>query len=622
MSEGAEGAYAAGACDPSEEVSAVPRPPACVDEAPPRMRGIAAATVPGAAPFDVLRVLSAAGESCYIWSITSDDMVWTGNALDILRSPSPEDLKRGRSYQLLLDPEFAEKRYLTLLEAAGKDTGEGAPYWVQYRFKPKGRRSKDSLWIEDTGRCFAGPGGRPDRAWGVVRVINERYEREQKLLFLSAHDELTGHMNRNSLTEALSSYLETSSEGRTFGAFLMAAVNNLGHVNDTYGFEVGDEVLRIVGQRLKSCLRGSDVIGRYGSNKFGLLLRDCGPDQFESIAERLVSSVSDSVVETSAGALATTVRLGAVLIPKQARTVNSVVCRSLEALEWARTKNPLGYRVFEPSEQRDNRRKRNVVLADQVLQALNERRMMLALQPIVARDSRRPAFYECLLRMRATDGSVISAGEFIPVAEQLGLAGLIDHRVLELAVKMLQGLPELRLSMNVSGETTGNKEWLEALAAATGGDRDVAGRLTIEITETVAIADIEESISFVRCLKELGCRVAIDDFGAGYSSFRNLRLLNVDLVKIDGSFVHNLAQSPEDRIFVETLTGLARNFGLETVAEWVADEATAAILSDLGVDYFQGFHFGAPRLVGGAAQARPRAEEAGGAAVAAAGTDC
>ncbi|MEC9367691.1 MAG: hypothetical protein VX871_03265, partial [Pseudomonadota bacterium] len=198
---GAPGAHAQPQASPQDRRSASP--------------GVSALTPPPPAPFDILSVLSSANESCYIWSMTTDDMVWAGNALEILKSPNPADLAKGRSYQLLLEAEFAEARFQALADAASSDMGEGGPYWIQYRFKPKGRRSGESLWIEDIGRCFVGPGGKPDRVRGTVRVINERYEREQKLLFLSAHDELTGHMNRNSLTEALANYLETSTSKRT-----------------------------------------------------------------------------------------------------------------------------------------------------------------------------------------------------------------------------------------------------------------------------------------------------------------------------------------------------------------------------------------------------------------------
>ena len=150
--------------------------------------------------------------------------------------------------------------------------------------------------------------------------------------------------------------------------------------------------------------------------------------------------------------------------------------------------------------------------------------------------------------------------------------------------------------MNVSGTTAGDPSWLQSFISYVRANHTVAGRIIVELTETAALQDFEESARFVSNLRELGCRVAIDDFGAGYTSFRNLQMLRVDMVKIDGSYVRGLSASPDNQIFVRTLVDLAKNFQLETVAEWVGSDEDAALLESFGVDYFQGFHFGEPVL--------------------------
>ena len=226
-----------------------------------------------------------------------------------------------------------------------------------------------------------------------------------------------------------------------------------------------------------------------------------------------------------------------------------------------------------------------------------DNRMRLVLQPIVDSKTGEPKFYEALMRMAQPDGSVISAGEFVHVAEQLGLSRLIDRRTLELAVALLKQDTGLKLSLNVSGLTCGDQAWLAALQHLTGRDRQITSRLIVEITETAAIHDLNQSIAFVDTLKEIGCQVAIDDFGAGYTSFKNLKHLAVDMVKIDGGFVRNLPTDPSDRVFLETMVTLANSFGMETVAEWVGCEETAKIASDVGVTYLQGFHYGRPLAV-------------------------
>jgi EAL domain-containing protein (putative c-di-GMP-specific phosphodiesterase class I) len=175
--------------------------------------------------------------------------------------------------------------------------------------------------------------------------------------------------------------------------------------------------------------------------------------------------------------------------------------------------------------------------------------------------------------------------------------------MLDLVVGELAATPSLEASLNVSAVSTIDPDWWTALTAALSSNSSAAGRLTIEITESAAIQDLDDTRGFVARVKDLGCRIAIDDFGAGYTSFRNLRKLGVDLIKIDGAFVQNLTRSEDDRVFVRTLIDLARGLGLATVAEWVQDEEAAALLAEWGCDYLQG------RLIGLGSLERPWAAQ-------------
>ncbi|HZA01517.1 MAG TPA: GGDEF and EAL domain-containing protein, partial [Hyphomicrobiaceae bacterium] len=485
-------------------------------------------------------------------------------------------------------------------QAIGGDAtvGAGKAYRVQYRFMPGGRRNDVSLWLEDHGQWWPDADGRPARASGVVRIINERYREEQRLLYRSDHDELTGHLNRIRLTEALSAVIGRAQRMRQPCAFLIVAVNNLAVINETFGFDVGDEVIAATGRVIKKSMRGGDVIGRYSSNKFGIILNDCGPGAMRIASERFMKAVREATISTTLCQLSATTSIGGVLIPDHAKNVHQAISHALQALHSAKAKRGECVCSYEPSPQRESARKRNITIADEVISALDENRMQLALQPIVSTATRLPALYECLLRMAKADGTMVSAGEFIQMTEQLGLSRLIDRRTLELAVDLVRTHPELRLSLNVSGLTCNDHDWLVSLHRLTGGRRQLTERLTIEITETAAIDDLDQSIAFVDTLKEFGCRVAIDDFGAGYTSFKNLKHLAVDMVKIDGAFVKNLSQDASDRVFIKTMVELASTFGMETVAEWVGDEVTARILADTGITYLQGFHFGKPQLAG------------------------
>jgi EAL domain-containing protein (putative c-di-GMP-specific phosphodiesterase class I) len=201
--------------------------------------------------------------------------------------------------------------------------------------------------------------------------------------------------------------------------------------------------------------------------------------------------------------------------------------------------------------------------------------------------------------MEQGNGQVLLAPDIVPVAERLGLIRMVDHRVLELVITELAASPNVQLSLNISPDTTMDPDWWTSIESLMRAHPGVGERLIVEITETVAIQDIDDVRGFVTRLKNFGSRIAIDDFGAGYTSFRNLRKLGVDIVKIDGAFVQNIVRSADDRAFVQTLIDLARRLHIKTVAEWVQDDESAALLRDWGCDYIQG------RLIGLASLQRP-----------------
>lgn len=547
------------------------------------------------APLDIAQVLESVGATAYRWDFNTDTIEWADNAGTMLEVADMAKLGKGRAFALHIDPEHAGARYDGVTGAPRAEPGAARRYALHYRFLPDGRRGKPALWVEDTGVCFTDADGRPVQAQGTLRVMEDRRQ-EDRTQPASGHDELTGQLNRARITEALGDLLSNTSRSPANGAFLLAGVNDLTLINETYGFDVGDEVITIVGKRLARVLRGKDCIGRFSSNKFGLVLHNCKAEGVEAIARRLMAAIGDSILDTSVGAVAATISIGAVILPDDATGAQSAVGRALSALDVARVNRGDQFSFYVPCERKETERKQNVAIADDIIRALNDRRMMIALQPIVTSRSHEPELYECLLRMRRMDGSVVSAGEFIPVAEQFGLAKLIDHRVLELAIELLRTMPKVKLALNVSAATTTNPEWISALESLTGKDRSILERITIEITETTAISDVKAAIEFVSSLKTLGCRVALDDFGAGYTSFRSLRDLGVDMVKIDGSFIENLGTDAEDEMFVRTLIDLARSFGVVTVGEWVGDERTVQLLEKAGVSYMQGYFFGAPEL--------------------------
>jgi diguanylate cyclase (GGDEF)-like protein len=569
--------------------------PDALAPSPERESRRAEAQSPRAGTLDPADILSSIGEVPYDWDIGTDALVWSANAGEILMT-DPDAIATGRSFARLLEPDNLITRFDAITQSSHQDEGQGVPYQLEYSLQPKpGAR----LWVEDMGRWFAGADGRPARAHGVVRVINERHEHEERLAYLSRFDDLTGEMNRWRLTEVLATILDEAVKCRSACAFLLLAVDNLTRINEAYGYTVADEVIGAVAKRLRAKLRTGDTLGRFSGNKFGVVLRNCTPDEMAVAAERLLSGVRDDVMRTAAGPIAVTMSAGGVVAPRHARDVQETLERAQDALSTARAKRPGSFLAYRPSVEREALRRENVRATDEIVAALNDRRILLAFEPIVEIVARQPAFYESLMRIRRADGTLVAASAVIPIAERLGLVRLLDHRVLELAIAELIASPTLKLSLNVSPASTGDPDWWASLAAHLRAHSGVAERVIVEITEMAEIRDVDETRGFVTRTKDLGCRIAIDDFGAGYTSFRNLRKLGVDIIKIDGAFVQNLPRSADDRVFVRTMLDLARPLGLSTVAEWVQDEESAAMLRDWGCDYLQG------ALVGRASIERP-----------------
>lgn len=472
--------------------------------------------------------------------------------------------------------------------AADSDTGLEAD-----RSRAEGGRLADGTPLALKGAC-----PQPEDETLVPSSVHDEIDCVEvaRLKYLSEHDELTGQKNRHKLHEALEEKIDEARQQNVFCSFVIAAIDNLSVINDNFGYQLGDEVIAAVALQLAEQLRKHDIVGRYSTSKFGLILPRCGPDALHATLPRLLSRLANEPVKTSKGIIPVTLSMGGVVTPQFAGNAQEAVSRSLEALDSTKRKSSNNYVVYEYSSEREKTRTRNLEIAEDMINALNEGRMHLSLQPIVAAECHSVMHYECLLVMETKGGEMIGASEFLPVAEKLGLCRLIDYHTLDLAAALLKEDPALKLTLNVSTHTTGDPNWLIVLRAKAGRRRDVLERLMVEITETVSIRDVEATASFVAALRDLGCSVAIDDFGAGYTSYRNLRKLDVDVVKIDGEFVKEIAHSIDDQIFVSSLVELARSFDMKTVAEWVDDKETADFLRDAGVDYLQGFLFGRPEI--------------------------
>lgn len=398
------------------------------------------------------------------------------------------------------------------------------------------------------------------------------------------------------LQKKLDQAIENSRITGEQAAFAIVAIEHMDVINIALGFETGDVVLAEAAGELRNVVREADHLTRISGSKFGVVLSKCDHEEVVVACERFRNKLRDHVFNTDAGPVSITVSVSAVIIPQHASSAREAIGNAAIALEEARRDRIRSIAIYRRDWQRDQRRQEDARVAQNVVCAIAEDRLRLAFQPVVDAASGKTVFHEALIRIEAHDGSLVDAGSFIAAAERLGVIRMVDMRALHLAVEELQRSPDVVLSVNVSNDAAHDPAWLRELVTSIEASPGLAGRLIIEITESQATLDLESTRALIEAVQRLGCRIAIDDFGAGYTSFRNLKQLPFDIIKIDGEFAEDLVDNPKNQIFIRALIDIARAFDAKIVVEWVTDAETAALLRSWGVDYLQGFALGEPTV--------------------------
>lgn len=543
------------------------------------------------APFDPRAILTSIGEVVYDWDLASDVISWGANAADVLGVADMAALSSGAEFALRVEPGSGPTRQEVFQQPGPTDCGNGVPYATAYLLRTKGG---SSLRIEDTGRWFAGPDGCAAFAHGVLRVNRFAGDQDTK-------DTAPGSRERFDFLRRMNQDVVDASRSKQALSLLVLAINDIGRLNEDLGYDGADAVIAEVTNRIRSVMRSRDRMMRYSGNRFALSLRSCPPDQIEAAAKRVKHAIESEPVMTGGGPLVVAMRIGGATAPDHASDGHILLRRAEEALAVAKRSVSAALVVYNPIAMRPKKPALASTAGFDLLDALNARRLTFAAQPVVDSHSRQPVFREALLRVRGLDGRIMTATEVLPAVERSGLMPLIDLRMLELVADRLADHPDEHLALNISPLTVESPEWLDSLAGHLGARPGIASRLIVEVTETAAVNDPHAVRARLDAMKALGVAIAIDDFGAGHTSFKHLRSFPVDILKIDGVFVQNLCRSSDDRFFVRALVDLAHHLGIATVAEWVEDEETARLLAEWGIEYLQGDHCGVPVLVDGEA---------------------
>ena len=379
-------------------------------------------------------------------------------------------------------------------------------------------------------------------------------------------------------------------------ALIILGIDNVRALEDLFGEHLGDEIIDAVEACIAPVLPPLATMWRAEHRRIALSIPQLGHTGVSALVAHLQAAVAQQAIQTSQGPVAVTLGAGCVVgDDRQPETEGSAARQALsEAM-----RHGVGCIRFAEESGANTRQRREIVAAVQIaMGAISSGDLTIAYQPVVsAADKNRIAFHECLVRVRDSSGELTAAAKFMPAMEQLGLATLIDRQMLVMALNALTLQPSLRISVNIFPQTMQDAQWLILFDEGTRLDPTLAERLIIEVTETAAMLEPARTLDFMDRLRRKGCAFALDDFGMGHTSFGSLRDFRFDIIKIDGSFITDVTTNPDSRFFVTKLVEIADYFDLMTVAEFVQGPAEARILHDLGVEYFQGFYFGAPSLL-------------------------
>lgn len=467
----------------------------------------------------------------------------------------------------------------------------GAKFKIDYQIRTFDGRN---IWVEERGLRIDGDGKQPSHIIGVISNIQTRKIQEEQAGYHASFDSLTGLWNKSRIAEGLNHMLATAQRYDRQASYVVLSIANITDINSTYGYEAGDRLVKAVADRLKSCVRSPDICGRVSGRTFGIGLTDCGPQEMQNIAERILETVVGTPYSSPHGDLYAKFVIGGSALSQKATSAADAMQQAATALAHSRLKDGSFIAYNRNLPDLKPRQNKADLTRDDIVNALNDRRITLAYQPIVHADTRDTHHYECLLRIRREDGELTSAAEFIMAAERLECVHLLDRRALEIARETLMGFPSIKIALNVSAATVKCAETAQDYIGALKSLGPACKRVNVEMTETVALDDPAMAGQFSMEVRALGCHFSIDDFGAGHTTFRNLMAIEADEIKIDGSFIRDLSLTPHKQVFVRMMVDLAQTFSVKTVAEMVGSREDADLLTKLGVDYLQGFMFGLP----------------------------
>jgi diguanylate cyclase (GGDEF)-like protein len=430
------------------------------------------------------------------------------------------------------------------------------------------------------------------RIEGSLQDITARTKTINQLRLLADNDPLTDVLNRRGIEKALDKSLSNLKEGQPC-ALAYLDLDHFKRINGLFGHTAGDEVLKQVCQRIKSALSDTQQVGRIGGDEFIILFPDTKVSEAREAAKRIIEELSMTAFHIGTRAFQIKSAIGIVEVD-QSMSAKDAIAAANHACREAR-KQHQSVVVYEQDSQELLDHTEELRLFDQLEGGDSPRGLYLELQPIMSlKDPLQTLNFEVLLRVRDSTGALIPSGKIVSSAEESGTITIIDKWVfsatLEWLAKHEKRLSKTQfISINLSGVSLNDDKFIDAFFTNLAHHSHLTKRLCVEITEGVALQDLDRTRQFMKRLQRMGVRIALDDFGAGYTSFSYLKELRADAIKIDGALIKDMLANETNIAIVRTIVELARNLGMKSIAEWVEDSATLEALQEMGVDYVQGF---------------------------------
>ena len=451
----------------------------------------------------------------------------------------------------------------------------------------------------------------------VLKDLMEEKKVERSMVYLATHDPLTDLLNRSEFERILGQRMSTRRTNSRRDALLYLDLDDFDLVNTTFGYPAGDKMLKQFSSFLKTRFRETDLLGRIGGDKFGVLLENCAPWRARELVEKIYQDIRTFRFEWEGTSLAVGLSTGMTAMEPSQTNPEQALAAAESACNLAKQKGGNSFCEYEPTRVAASDRSSQIEVLHQIQDALESDSFRLFAQAIVPLQTSEssPAIYEMLVRMENRCGNMVLPDSFIPVAERHRIVTAVDRWVVNRAFEviaeraLLTELDPTLFAINISGQSLGDDRFLEFILNQLTYRGLDPSQVCIEITETATIESFDRADRFISVLKGRGCRFVLDDFGSGLSSFAYLRKFPVDFIKIDGQFVLSLSTDPTHRALVEAINHVGHVMQIKTIAESVEQASSVEILRQMKVDYAQGHYFSIPTpveevLLGGDSVAR------------------